>query len=340
MQTNNKYQAARAKLQPGRFGVPKTQQALLSQLQLLAFTAQRLERSFRLDALETKLQGVGVGVKDQAETGFQLYGAILETYAKTDKHRQRASNIRHCGQHYVVATDEEGPALLQLRCRDRMCLRCQMAKYRQIAEKTEARAAKMRFPKMLTLTLRQNEQTCDHEITRLLKCFARLRRHAKWKAEVRGGIYAVELVPRSDGRTHHVHLHAIIDCFFLDVRWISETWKEITGDSFQVDIKAPQKNKGSYIAKYAAKGANSLTEASNPWELADRLHGRRLIGTFGNVPALGKDDPEPKWQIVDTLPKMLQRAHAGDPEALDMLERAVERAQKENRSRGHPSPQP
>jgi hypothetical protein len=338
MPNKEHYGAARAQLKPHRFGVPKTREDLYAQLKLLAYTAHKVERSFRLDALETSLRHQLQSVDPEAETGFQLYGSILRSFARTDIERNRADNIRHCGTQYVVAEDEAGPALLQIRCRDRMCLRCQMQKYAQLADKTTARTKQMRFPKLLTLTLKANDQTAAHEITRLLKCFARLRRHERWKTEVKGGIYSVELVPRPDGRTHHVHLHAIIDCFFLDVRWLSKTWHKITGDSFQVDICAAWQARASYIAKYASKGFNSLTEGWNPWDVAVELKGRRLCGTFGNVPALCKDDPEPQWKILGSLTQMLKKAAAGDDKALTILEQAVQRANNQADTRDHPDP--
>jgi hypothetical protein len=83
---------------------------------------------------------------------------------------------------------------------------------------------------------------------------------------------------------------------------MSETWHEITGDSFIVDIRKVKKEKdlgyakaAAEVCKYALKFGDLTVE--NTWEAFKVLKGKRLSGAFGSL--YGVKIPE---NLADDMP--------------------------------------
>ena len=76
---------------------------------------------------------------------------------------------------------------------------------------------------------------------------------------------------KKTGEWHpHVHMFALLDTW-IDQEHLSETWHEITGDSFIVDIRRVKKDKqygysnaAAEVCKYALKFGDLSVE--NTWE--------------------------------------------------------------------------
>jgi len=119
----------------------------------------------------------------------------------------------------------------------------------------------------------------EEELNRIVLSFCKLRRREVWKGEK--GIYAIEIVKKG-GKSWYVHIHALIDSKWMNKNALSDTWFNITGDSFVVDIrtiKGEKKKALREVLKYQTK----------MWELNDDdkefvdmiFKGRRFIGSFG-----------------------------------------------------------
>jgi hypothetical protein len=209
-------------------------------------------------------------------------------------------------------------------CKDRLCPDCQKRRYSLLREKATKRATNYHQVKLVTLTLAYSTDPIGAQVDRLLAGFRRLRATAYWKAQVKGGMWVIEFTERKDG-THHVHLHAVVDTPFIKRQWLSDKWREITGDSYITHVKRKSgEQAGYYVAKYATKGPQCGLSRHNPWAIADQLAGRKLVGTFGDVAGFASDDPEPRYEIKGTLEAYLEKARAGDDEALSIIEECLQ----------------
>ena len=90
---------------------------------------------------------------------------------------------------------------------------------------------------------------------------------------------------------------------WIDQEQLSETWHEITGDSFVVDVRRVKKSKefgyakaAAEVCKYALKFGDLTVEKT--WEAFKILKGNRLSGAFGSL--YGVKIPE---NLADELPE-------------------------------------
>ena len=97
-------------------------------------------------------------------------------------------------------------------------------------------------------------------------------------------------------------MFALLDDW-IDQELLSETWHEITGDSFVVDIRKVKKQKdlgyakaAAEVCKYALKFGDLTVE--NTWEAFKVLKGKRLSGAFGSL--YGVKIPE---NLADDMPE-------------------------------------
>lgn len=146
-------------------------------------------------------------------------------------------------------------------------------------------------PKLLTLTLR-NVERLQGQAQRLRRCFTRLCRRKRWKDLIRGGLQTVEVT--NQGKGWHVHLHVLVDSAFLPWDKLRADWREITGDSFIVDVReAGSVGEGlKYCLKYLGKPPKlqGKGERVTDGELEGRreeyraaMKGVRLVQPFGTL---------------------------------------------------------
>jgi hypothetical protein len=178
----------------------------------------------------------------------------------------------------------------------------------------------MRYPKLLTFTLKASDDPISVQCRRLTASFAKLRRRAVFKAACSGGCWVVEYKQRPETTQWHVHLHCLIDARWIDQKWLSATWQQITGDSFIVDIRAADARAANYLTKYLTK--NSVVDLEGQAlraHIAD-LSGIRLYGTWGAV-KLPKDDKllDVESVFVGDLGAVAYRASNGDSMACLIL---------------------
>ena len=96
-------------------------------------------------------------------------------------------------------------------------------------------------------------------------------------------------------------MFALLDDW-IDREQLIETWHEITGDSYVVDVRKVKKDKDFSYSKAAAevcKYALKFSELSveNTWEAFKVLKGKRLSGAFGSL--YGVKIPE---NLADDMP--------------------------------------
>ena len=220
----------------------------------------------------------------------------------------RAFRLGGCCQNPAAGQTASGRIALALFCcRDRLCPRCQRARGIQCALRAAALVRTFNAPRFITLTQADRQEDLGDALDRLARSFKALRKTDAWKANVKGGVYAVEVTRNVKAGTWHCHLHIIADGHFWAQADVSKLWYQITGDSMICDIRAvPDREKAAkYIAEYVAKPAN--VEDWEPAAICDfalALHGRRMLHTFGVAhgqrvePSQQDNAPEPAESII------------------------------------------
>lgn len=273
-----------------------------------------------LDSLETSLLIETGRCSPNRTEGRNRLLETLSSCAQCDRERQRVEDMRGCGSEWFVGRNSEGILLLTNRCRERQCPDCQRIRGLKHQAHFSSRVLAMENPKLLTLTLKHNNDALGDTITRLINSFAQLRRHAVWKQQVRGGLYVIELTRNKETKQWHVHLHCLINSKFIPHEWISEHWAKVTGDSFIVHIKQADAGTAKYLAKYVSKAIPPNLERFEYWPVYYELRGRRLAGTFGDEPPIDiTPDGESEVQILGRLTDIIDAAMSGDPWAREIL---------------------
>lgn len=143
----------------------------------------------------------------------------------------------------------------------------------------------MAEPKFLTLTLKRRP-LCRENVKFLRDCFTKLRHRKIWTA--RGGVYQIEIGTVDELGQCNLHIHAAIDSPYMSQKSLSKVWKEITGDSFIVDIRKAKDARDIvwYMSKHLAKMPGPMIWGHMKWQhklINDVLKGTRLVQGFGTL---------------------------------------------------------
>lgn len=168
-------------------------------------------------------------------------------------------------------------------CHLRFCPICNKARENVIRRNVIAWLEKQKYPKFLTLTLKNCKDDLRGEIDRLYQSFKALRRLKLIKKRVSGGIWFFQITRSKDRLSWHPHLHCVISGGYVPVRELSKAWMKLTGESMIVDIRLIKniESAACEVARYAARSCNilplSISEIS---ELDMALARRRICGTW------------------------------------------------------------
>jgi len=169
-------------------------------------------------------------------------------------------------------------------------------------------------PAMLTITVK-NGHDLKERFEHLSPSFKKYQqRRRDWFKKGRGfnelcrttgGVFSYEFTKSEKGWHPHLHAVVLLDSK-IDIHKLSDEWKDITGDSYIVDIRKLKPNKTQDIAdaflevfKYALKF--SELDLSDNLDAYMQLRGKRLQGAYGDfwgvvVPDKMTDD------LLDNLP--------------------------------------
>ena len=185
-------------------------------------------------------------------------------------------------------------------------------------------------PVLITFTVKNGEDLSERS-NHLMKSFRTLldRRRDYLKkgrgfnefCKINGAMYSYENTYNDQTKEWHPHLHmfALLDDW-IDQEQLSETWHEITGDSFIVDVRKVKKNEAGFgkaaaeVCKYALKFGDLTVE--NTWEAFKVLKGKRLSGAFGSlygvkIPENPEDDmDEDDLPYLEMLYKFVYGKHS------------------------------
>lgn len=167
-------------------------------------------------------------------------------------------------------------------------------------------------PVLLTLTVKNGESLEERyeHLTRSFRTLLARYRDFKKKGrgfnqfcKIDGAFYTTEYTYNDKTKEWHPHIHifALISDW-IDQEELSETWHEITNDSYIVDVRRVKKTKQdgyskavSEVCKYALKFSDLSVE--NTWQAFLTLKGKRMTGSFGSF--RGVKIPE---KLTDDIP--------------------------------------
>jgi len=236
------------------------------------------------------------GIK--ALVGAVVWRLYLSWY-KRDRYRRRisgvlrsvgmskqADNFDKCGQHvYNLECCQCGYVHeVTFHCKLRVCPECGWARK---VEFTKAYADALRSLgrlRFMTLTLK-NVANLKDGVSRIRRCFSKLRHRKGYKHRIKGGLYGIESPVGANG-LWHVHLHCIYGGAWIEQAELADDWEKITGDSRVVDIRAVKHGRSpvGYILKYVNKH-DSIVQAGDDkvGEYVSVLYKTRLLQPFGSL---------------------------------------------------------
>lgn len=165
---------------------------------------------------------------------------------------------------------------------------------------------------LLTLTVKNGhdlQERSSHLITSLRTLIKRRQDYKKKErgfnefCKIDGAMYSYENTYNEKTGEWHPHVHMLVLLNdWIDQEQLSDTWHEITGDSFVVDVRRVKKSKefgyakaAAEVCKYALKFGDLTVEKT--WEAFKILKGKRLSGAFGSL--YGVKIPE---NLADDMP--------------------------------------
>lgn len=241
-----------------------------------------------LESLERKMMGV-------------FSDAYLENSPKKNKRlmphtpRKPFYAVESCGKFHN--------AKVVVRCACNDFIRCSICRkkrqkrnrktvsnYFQAVEARRRKRKDLQFQtyKLITLTIKRNGQSIGEMLDRIQKSFKKLRNRKIWLKGIPTGFFVASYEFGEDADNVHVHIVALSK--FIDAFDLSKAWKEITGDSFIVDIRAVTSfdNVVLEVCKYIMKD-NDPTTTEDLAKFRDANKHRRYL-------VMGRRPPE-----LDTL---------------------------------------
>lgn len=251
------------------------------------------------------------------------YDSALSAYEVYDEEDcgHRADNLESCrtGAYFARNVHTGKVKILSSSCHQRWCPMCSATRKWFLSQQISEWLSNVRQPKFLTLTLAHAEFLLEHQIDFLYSCFRKFRQTKLLKDHVRGGVWFFQIHRSKTDRLWHPHLHCVIDSPWIDKFKLSTNWELVTETSKIIDIKEvkdPEKM-SEYVARYAAR-PSMLTglDIASRHELLMTLHGRRLVGTWGNARSIvlrpSKPPDADDWQKVGYWSQVIFRLDSNE----------------------------
>lgn len=257
------------------------------------------------------------------------YRATLEAYEAMfpDEYNSHRQALQHCRQYATFKRDKMSGAVkvFSSSCRDRWCPMCAGAKAGYAKEQAKMFIDSLTAPRMLTLTLRNNDSTLKEQIDFLTQSFRTLRQRAYWKQHVDGGVWFLQVKRGKDSGRWHPHFHILLDGEYMEQARLSELWEQVTFGSPVIDIRRIHdvESMAAYVARYTARPAvlGSMT-LEDRIEVIISLFRRRMCGTFGTAKAVTLTPPKvednSEWSDLGFYDEIVLKAKR-DPLAKEIL---------------------
>lgn len=253
---------------------------------------------------------------------------------KADISKSGIDRFCKCGERaWILRTNETEPRyrLALNRCRSRWCVPC-ANEQRNVIQRNVMEACEGKDLRFMTLTLKSSQQPLGQQISRLRKSFRKLRQRRDFKTKLRGGIYFLELTKNKRTNEWHPHLHILFEGGFVPHGLLKNAWREITADSYIVDVRRVPNSKvaAGYISKYAGKPlpTNIIFDTESMVEAITALHGTRVFSSFGTWKELHLSKPpsdDTPWIPLMPLSACIMNAMKGDLKSRQIIESLTRR---------------
>ena len=262
--------------------------------------------------------------------------AKLQEFGRLDL----ASPLKNCHteESCRVCTGCRRVSVFYNRCERFYCPTCQPRLARERRESVEWWTREIAEPKHVVLTVKNSETFSRSYVQWFKQCWGKLRRR-KFARGWRGGFYRLEVTNEKNG--WHLHLHALVDCGWINARHLAEEWAKIIGQEFAI-VKVKDVHGRDYLAevtKYAVKG-NDIARWTGAQiaEFVDALSGVKTFGVFGSL--YGKRTEWREW--LDQLQAGRVKCECGceNFRILSPNELAWERLQADSRAGASSRPPP
>lgn len=255
--------------------------------------------------------GLFLRQSDQAE-----WDAAWSVYDHLDRSesRSKADQLEHCRSNAWFArhVDTGEVRIASNACHLRWCPVCANARRNFIGYEVAEWLKTLKYPKLMTLTLKHSDDPLFHQVLNLYTYFTRLRKRKEFCEKVLGGVWFFQVKLSKSSKQWHPHIHCVIDGQYLPKSLLRRLWVQITDVSMIVDIRSVKDPDGCAleVARYAAKpGPLKDLDLNHAVELVSVMHGRKICGTWGIGKSVSlrpkKFTEKDKWQSVGSWSKVM-----------------------------------
>lgn len=178
---------------------------------------------------------------------------------------------------------------VRFQCGHRACGRCAGIQRWKKVQKLWPLVNTMHSPRFLTLTFRSRAHLTPEWRRSQFKALRAFLKNRWVKERIGGGVWAWEVTYNQRLKMWHPHFHILFDGQFMPHAKLKALWREITGDSFIVDIReidggGTERAKLGALretVKYITKAVAFVEDARLLSEFLEGTKGMRRIGLFG-----------------------------------------------------------
>ena len=236
-----------------------------------------------VDKTRAKQRGLGFDGEVLKETLIRnLHACGLPEQARTLENCHTRQTVARCHACYKVQ-------VFYNRCENFFCPVCARRLASDRRKSVEWWCDQVRQPKHVVVTTRNTETLTPQTVRGIKDAWAKLRRR-KFARGWKGGFYSLEIT--NEGRGWHLHIHALIDAYYIDAGKLAREWADCVGQDYAI-VKVKDARGKDYIrelCKYIVEG-NQLVKWS-PEKLREYIlafTGQRTFGVFGEFYQLRKE---------------------------------------------------
>ncbi len=221
---------------------------------------------------------------------IESYTRALEIYAAVDGSfgGKFSTRLQMCRK-YAFFVQNKATKKLRVqssRCKLRWCPICRDVSRMIVTSATEEWLKIQKYPKMITLTLKHSDDPLQLQVSRIYKCFQKLKTRAYFQRLITGGVWFFQLKFNQKTEQWHPHIHCLVAGKFLPHGRLKQLWLKITGDSTIVDIRPVKDLEGcsNEVARYATSPADiTAVDLERAMEIFYATKHRRICGSWGSA---------------------------------------------------------
>lgn len=263
--------------------------------------------------LEGHIGSYGSYMRQSHISEFNAAWSVYD-FLDDEDHRSKADLLSECRSNaWFTRHIETGEIRVASNaCHLRWCPVCCEARKNYIGHSVAEWLKDLKYPKLMTLTLKHRDIPLLHQVTDLYRYFVQLRKLKDFRNIVTGGVWFFQIkLSKHDGKWHP-HIHCVVSGKYMPRTLLRRMWVEITTDSTIIDIRSVKDPAGCSleVARYAAKpGPLRDLDLNHAVELVSVMHGRRLCGTWGTGRRVSLRPPKFKdkdqWKSIGSWSKVM-----------------------------------